>query len=95
MLCLASNPEDNLLATGHEDATVRLWDLQTGQTIRTLRGHLGQVWRLVFTPRGELSNGCGLVLGLANSMASFTDSSKVFQALSAWAIFTSPLALVI
>lgn len=31
--------DDNLLASGSYDATVRIWDLQTGRVVRVLRGH--------------------------------------------------------
>ena len=30
---------DNILATGSYDATIKIWDLDTGEEIRTLRGH--------------------------------------------------------
>lgn len=31
--------EDNILATGSYDATIKIWDINTGEEIRTLRGH--------------------------------------------------------
>ena len=30
---------DNILATGSYDATIKIWDLDTGEELRTLRGH--------------------------------------------------------
>ena len=30
---------DNILATGSYDATIRIWDIETGRELRTLRGH--------------------------------------------------------
>ena len=31
--------DDNILATGSYDATIKIWDIDTGEEIRTLRGH--------------------------------------------------------
>ena len=31
--------DDNILATGSYDATIKIWDIETGRELRTLRGH--------------------------------------------------------
>jgi WD40 repeat protein len=41
------------LATANWDTTVKLWDAETGQELRTLAGHTGVVYRAVFSPDGK------------------------------------------
>ncbi|OIW32919.1 WD40 repeat-like protein [Coniochaeta ligniaria NRRL 30616] len=40
--------DDNMLASGSYDATVRIWDLQTGKELRVLRGHQAGIRCLQF-----------------------------------------------
>lgn len=40
--------EDNILMTGSYDATVKIWDMETGEELRTLRGHSAGVRCLQF-----------------------------------------------
>ncbi|KAJ5742412.1 uncharacterized protein N7511_011431 [Penicillium nucicola] len=40
--------EDNILMTGSYDATVKIWDTETGEELRTLRGHTAGVRCLQF-----------------------------------------------
>ncbi|KAL2141609.1 hypothetical protein VTI28DRAFT_2155 [Corynascus sepedonium] len=40
--------DDNILATGSYDATIKIWNIETGQEIRTLRGHTRGIRALQF-----------------------------------------------
>ncbi|KAJ5083906.1 hypothetical protein NUU61_008485 [Penicillium alfredii] len=40
--------EDNILMTGSYDATIKIWDMETGEELRTLRGHNAGVRCLQF-----------------------------------------------
>jgi WD40 repeat protein len=48
------SPDGSLLATGSNDGTVKIWNVQTGGLIRTLEGHSGPVNSVIFSPDGEL-----------------------------------------
>lgn len=37
VLCLAAMPDGATCASGSEDKTIRVWDLQSGETLQTLR----------------------------------------------------------
>ena len=47
------SPDLTRLATGSEDATVRLWAADTGREITALHGHEDQVWCVCFSPDGR------------------------------------------
>jgi WD40 repeat protein len=51
---IAFAPRSQLLASGHRDKTIRLWDLATGTEVRKLSGHVGTVSALAFSPDGRL-----------------------------------------
>ena len=46
-------PRWELLATGGNDRTVRLWETSTGRMVRELNGHLGHIYSLEFHPNGK------------------------------------------
>jgi WD40 repeat protein len=43
-----------LLATGSQDSTIRLWNIESGQCVKTLKGHSYAVWSVAFHPSGNL-----------------------------------------
>ncbi|MBE7555926.1 MAG: WD40 repeat domain-containing protein [Anaerolineales bacterium] len=51
---LALSPYNQLLASGSEDHTLRLWRLPGGEGFKTLEGHSGEVWGVVVSPDGRL-----------------------------------------
>ena len=41
------------MPSGSADNTIKLWDVETGQEIRTLKGHDGVVYSVNFSPDGK------------------------------------------
>ena len=48
VLALAFSPDNTMLASGSSDSTVKIWKLETGQCLRTFRGHVKDVNSVVF-----------------------------------------------
>ena len=46
---------DNILATGSYDSTIKIWDIETGQEIRTLVGHTSGIRALQFDEKKLIS----------------------------------------
>ncbi|OAP55758.1 hypothetical protein AYL99_09910 [Fonsecaea erecta] len=47
------SPDGSRIASGSDDETVRVWDIQTGVCQYTLEGHSDWVWIVVFSPDGS------------------------------------------
>jgi platelet-activating factor acetylhydrolase IB subunit alpha len=50
---LVIHPFYSIVASASEDATVRLWDYESGEQERTLKSHTGNVNYLAFNPNGK------------------------------------------
>lgn len=50
---LAFNPSGTTLASGSDDKTIKLWNLNNKQEIRTLKGHSDKVYSVAISPDGQ------------------------------------------
>ncbi|MCT7990668.1 WD40 repeat domain-containing protein [Laspinema olomoucense] len=51
---LAIDPEGNFLVSGSNDKTVKIWEIHSGNLIKTAIGHTGSAIALAISPNGEL-----------------------------------------
>lgn len=57
--CIAFAPNDDKLATGGEDRSVKVWSIKSGEESETLQGHRYQVTAVAFSPDGALLASAG------------------------------------
>jgi len=50
---IAFGPDPDIIASGHDDGMIRIWDMSDGQLILRLRGHQRPVSALAFSPDGR------------------------------------------
>jgi WD40 repeat protein len=48
------SPDDDWLACGRKDGTVRVWDVQTSNLVQSFVGHEGTIFSIVFSPCGNM-----------------------------------------
>lgn len=56
---MAIHPVYSIVATSSEDGTIKLWDYDSGDLDRSLRGHTGKVTYVTFHPNGKILASCG------------------------------------
>ena len=49
--------QDGRVASGSKDNTIRIWNIENGQTTNVLTGHNGQIGALTVLPDGRLASG--------------------------------------
>jgi len=54
VLSVAFGPKGDMLASGSEDATLKLWDMHNGMLLRSLEGHSGTIACVAFDQRGGM-----------------------------------------
>ncbi len=64
---IAWSPDERTLASGSDDKTIRLWDTETGNLLRTLevKGRIKAVLSVAWSPDGHLPQ--GLMTGPSDS----------------------------
>ncbi|WP_427162719.1 trypsin-like peptidase domain-containing protein [Aliinostoc sp. HNIBRCY26] len=53
VISVAFSPDGRTLASGSWDKTIKIWNIATGQEIRTLNGHSQGVYSVAFSPDGR------------------------------------------
>ncbi|GBG34061.1 Nuclear distribution protein PAC1-1 [Hondaea fermentalgiana] len=56
--CVCFHPRFNMLVSASEDASLKLWDFETGEFERTLKGHTNVVQDVAFNGDGSLLASC-------------------------------------
>jgi WD40 repeat protein len=51
---VAFSPDGQTLASGSCDNTIKLWNMTTGNCLKTLHGHASWIWSVAFSPDGQI-----------------------------------------
>ena len=53
VVCVATSPDSNYVATGSRDKSAKLWEMNTGREVRSFLGHEATVTSVVFSSDGK------------------------------------------
>lgn len=71
----------SLLVSASEDATIKVWDYETGDFERTLKGHTDSVQQLAFNHNGRTLGGTTWTLPLCVSMIELVYEFRIYSIL--------------
>lgn len=74
--CQFAASNGKMVASGSLDGTVRLWT-EFGELVRVLKGHIGTIWSIAFSPDGAVLTGSGD--GTARLWSSAGDQIRVLE----------------
>jgi platelet-activating factor acetylhydrolase IB subunit alpha len=75
------HPFNTLLASSSEDASIKIWEYETGECEQTLREHTGMVNYLNFHPSGEQMASCSKDMTIKLWKRKSGDEFKVYKTL--------------
>jgi WD40 repeat protein len=50
---VAFSPDDNFIASGSEDKSVKVWSVSNGKEINSFTGHSGGIYAIAYSPNGK------------------------------------------
>lgn len=71
------HPLFSLLVTSSEDATIKVWDFETGEYERTLKGHTDSVQDIAFDAQGKVLASCSADMSI--KLWDFTQTFECFK----------------
>ena len=79
------SPDSQILATGRDDKTIKLWDTNTGEEIRTLSGHS---WSIVTIAFSEMDDPIFKEKGIGKKQAQILVSGSWDKTIKVWRVST-------